>query len=321
METTSLATPRMASTGLPVTRAWLAWAVVSVAWGMTYELIHLGDQWQPLTFTALRFTMAGVILLTVTSLPGRRVRVPSKSLAGLVVAGILMFVTGNGFVVWALQTSETPVVALSVAMIPIYTMALTPAQGGPAQRRAMWVGLMLGVAGVAMLVSISPPPDAALDPARSAGHFSSFTQPHCALEAALGLQIGCLSWARGSICASRVDAGVSPIAVAGTQMCAGGTVLLLLAACSGALWTDFPTGEVIAALATLTLVGSVLAYYCYAVAIRHLPLTTVALHAYISPVVAITVSGVVHHQFPGVRTVAGAVIVLAGVALAMRRPK
>jgi hypothetical protein len=82
-----------------LTVAWLAWGVVGVAWGITYELIHLGGEWEPLVFTALRFTVAALILLAFTPLLDRRRLVSSQGLGRLVAAGVLMFVTGNGFVV------------------------------------------------------------------------------------------------------------------------------------------------------------------------------------------------------------------------------
>jgi hypothetical protein len=62
-------------------------------------------------------------LLLLLLLPSLHL-VSSENLGRLILAGVLMFVTGNGFVVWALQTVETHVVAI-FAMIPIYTIALT----------------------------------------------------------------------------------------------------------------------------------------------------------------------------------------------------
>jgi drug/metabolite transporter (DMT)-like permease len=305
-----------------LTVAWLAWGVVCVAWGITYELINLGDQWEPLVFTALRFTVAGLILLAFTPLLDRRRLVSSNSLGRLVAAGVLMFVTGNGFVVWALQTVQTHIVAIFVAMIPIYTVILTSLSGRRGHCPSVWLGLLMGMFGVGLLVSASPSGDSAPSAVAAGEHFSTLLKPHCTLEAAIGVQLGCISWALGSICATRIDRRISATAVAGAQMCAGGGLLLLIAAGTGELWTaEVPTRGVVAALATLTLVGSVLAFACYTVAIRHLPVTTVALHAYLSPVVTIVLSAVVQRTRPSLPTVISAIVVFVGVALAMGRSK
>jgi drug/metabolite transporter (DMT)-like permease len=320
MLTTQSVPPQITRMRDSLTLAWLAWSVVCVAWGTTYELIGVGDQWEPLVFTALRFTIAGLILLVLTPVPGRRVLTSSNSLRRLVTAGVLMFVTGNGFVVWALQTVEKPTVAILVAMIPIYTVLLSSLSGdGHHRRPAVWIGLLMGIIGIGLLTSShASAPSAAV----VTQHFSTLLRPHCHLEAAVGVQLGCISWALGSLLAARIDRQIPAMAVAGTQMCAGGALLLFIAAASGELWTaDVPDAQVVAALLTVTLIGSVLAFACYTVAIRHLPVTTVALHAYLSPVVAIALSAVMQRQGPNLATVASAAVVFVGVALAMGRNK
>jgi drug/metabolite transporter (DMT)-like permease len=227
-----------------------------------------------------------------------------------------MFVSGNGFVVWALQTAHPHNVAVLVAMIPVYTVVLAALMGRQGHRASPWLGLIAGVVGVALL---SATPDV-LNPAAATAHFSTLLRPHCMLEAALGVQVGCISWALGSICATRVDRRLPASAVAGAQMLAGGLVLLLMAAATGRLWTAGPlTVDVVAALATATLVGSVLAFVCYTIAIRHLPITTVALHAYLSPVVAIAISSVLHPGTLSLSSIGAMAIVFVGVALAAGR--
>jgi drug/metabolite transporter (DMT)-like permease len=124
----------------------------------------------------------------------------------------------------------------------------------------------------------------------------------------------------GLLYATRVDSRIPPVSVAGAQMFAEGILLWLIAAGTGQLWTaSVPSREVVAALAMLTLIDSVLAYACYAVAIRHLPLTTVALHAYLSSVVTIALSALIRGKAPSLPMVLSAIVVFAGVALAMRR--
>src|SRR5262245_31515966 len=101
---------------------WLAWAVVCVVWGLTYQWITTGATWAPLLFTALRYTLAGLTLLIASGRHQRAALRRTRSFWRLALAGWLMFVSGNGILVWALQSSETVqpdpgIVAVTIAKI------------------------------------------------------------------------------------------------------------------------------------------------------------------------------------------------------------
>ena len=73
------------------------------------------------------------------------------------------------------------------------------------------------------------------------------------------------------------------------------------------------------ALAYLTLVGAIGGFGAYAYALKHLPVATVSLYAYVNPVIAVILGTLVLKEPFGPRMAVAAGVVLAGMAL-VRQP-
>jgi drug/metabolite transporter (DMT)-like permease len=65
----------------------------------------------------------------------------------------------------------------------------------------------------------------------------------------------------------------------------------------------------------LVVVGSVVGYSAYAYALKHLPVTTVSLYAYINPVIAVALGTLLLGEPFSPRIVVASAVVLAGVLL------
>ena len=65
----------------------------------------------------------------------------------------------------------------------------------------------------------------------------------------------------------------------------------------------------------LTLVGSVGAFVAYLYALRHLPVSTVSLYAYVNPVIAVVLGAVVLGEPFTIRVIIAAALVLLGLAI------
>jgi drug/metabolite transporter (DMT)-like permease len=74
------------------------------------------------------------------------------------------------------------------------------------------------------------------------------------------------------------------------------------------------------ALAHLTIVGSLVAYTAYVYAVKHLPLSTVSLYAYINPVLAVLLGSLLLDEPFSPRTVVAAALVLGGMWVVSRAP-
>ena len=75
------------------------------------------------------------------------------------------------------------------------------------------------------------------------------------------------------------------------------------------------TGRTASALAYLTFVGAVGGFSAYAYALKHLPVATVSLYAYVNPVIAVILGTLILSEPLNARLGVAAGIVLAGMAL------
>jgi len=137
----------------------------------------------------------------------------------------------------------------------------------------------------------------------------------------IAVQVACAGWALGSALGRRRTAKIGPMQAAATQMTFGGLVMLVVGTALGE-WPRFnPTPIGAVALAYLTLFGAVAAFVAYLYALKHLPVSFVSLYAYVNPVIAVALGGLILGEPLGVRVVVAVAIVLAsmGIVTAPRR--
>jgi drug/metabolite transporter (DMT)-like permease len=89
-------------------RAYLAWIAVCLIWGTTYLAIRISlETIPPLLMAAIRWIVAGGLLIAVLRLRGERMP-ERREWPVLTLLGILLLGFGNGAVVWAEQTVPRP---------------------------------------------------------------------------------------------------------------------------------------------------------------------------------------------------------------------
>ena len=129
-------------------RVGLALATVYVVWGSTYLGIAVGIRTMPpFTMLAVRFLAAGA-LLYVWARRRASARPTARQWLAATMSGGLLLLVGTGGVAWAEQRVASGVVALVVAVVPLW-LALLDRQ--PLSWRAL-LGLAVGFGGVALLV-------------------------------------------------------------------------------------------------------------------------------------------------------------------------
>ena len=65
----------------------------------------------------------------------------------------------------------------------------------------------------------------------------------------------------------------------------------------------------------LTVAGSIVAYTAYVYAVKHLPISTVSLYAYINPLIAVALGSLLLGEHFSFRIIIAAALVLAGIAV------
>jgi len=296
--------PALATPPKPV--AWktiLAFAIIYIVWGSTFLAIRTGvREVSPLLFAAMRFLVAGAVLVGWTLAKRERLPTRTQSVTILLLA-FLIFLVDYGCLFWAEQRVPSGLAAVMMATIPAFT-ALFEILFLRTQRLTFRLALALtiGLLGVAVLTSHS---------------FNLGGAPIDPLGA-LALIVGSVSWSLASILTRRLPLPSSKLVSSGTQMLAGGVMLTLAALAHGELRSFTPSLVSRAAwLALLYLIvaGSLIGFTAYVWLIQHQSPTRVGTYAYVNPLVAVLLGCLVAGEPFGVRTILGAACVLVSVII------
>jgi drug/metabolite transporter (DMT)-like permease len=288
-----------------VRRAYLAWIAVCLIWGTTYLAIRIAlETIPPLIMAAVRWIVAGGLLILILRLRGERMP-DRREWPALTLLGILLLGFGNGGVVWAEQTVPSGLTAVLVATSPFWMVGIDAMMaGGERLTVRRTVGLIVGFSGIVLLVW----------PEIRVGEGG-----RAFLGGVIAAQIACVGWAVGSSYARKRGRGHAKdenvLVTAAFEMLFGGIVLLLVSfAMSEASRLTF-TPRSAGALLYLTFVGAIAGFSAYAYALKHLPVATVSLYAYVNPIIAVVLGTLVLHEPFGARTAVAAAIVLTGMML------
>lgn len=285
----------------PPRLAWIAWLVVCVVWGTTYLGIRIAlETIPPALMAGFRWTAAGAILSIALLLRGERL--PSRrAWPGIALLGLLLIGFGNGFVVWAEQYVPSGLAAVVIATSPFWMMSAEALFGGERLTRRGFSGLLIGFSGIVLLVW----PDLRAGGARAA-YFGA---------GLVALQLACAGWAAGSSWSKRHTIEGNGLGSTALQMLFGGILLLVLGAAAGEWRALAFNARTFGALSYLTMAGSLGAFVAYTYALRHLPISTVSLYAYVNPVIAVVLGALLLGEPFGVRVIVSAALVLAGLAV------
>jgi len=139
--------------------AWICLLIVYVVWGSTYLAIRVGvETMPPLLMAAARSLVAGLIMFPL-GLRRRRSaplapRWPSRvQWRACATAGVLLLV-GQGVVGVAERTIPSGLAALLVATVPLWLLGLDAGLNRARLGRAQLAGLLVGLAGVALLSTL-----------------------------------------------------------------------------------------------------------------------------------------------------------------------
>jgi drug/metabolite transporter (DMT)-like permease len=283
-----------------------AFAAVYVVWGSTYLGIKFAaETLPPFLMAGARFLAAGAILYAWSRRdprPGPASLTRGEWASATLVGALLLF-GGNGAVVWASHRVPTGVIALLVASTPIWMVLIDWLRpGGRRPGGAVAAGLLLGTAGLALLVG-----------ARG-GTAGGGVDP---VGAAVVL-LGSLSWAAGSLASRSRRMPRSPNLSTAIQMLSGG-ILLSIAGLAAGEARGFGFGDVSlrSAMAWLYLVtfGSLVGYTAYIWLLGKVSAARVATYAYVNPVVAVVLGWALAGEAVTTGTIVAAGVIVSAVAL------
>jgi drug/metabolite transporter (DMT)-like permease len=279
------------------------YVLLCVIWGSTWLVIKVGyGGLGPFNVAALRFLLAGAVLaIIVPALGAHWPRGRSQWLLVLWV-GVVLFGGDYGLIYWGEQFLDSGLTAILFATLPLITVAFAHlyVPGDRITPRKL-AGTLLAFLGVVALFGES----VRLDVAKLRPMFAIIVAAVCAAAA--------------GVATKRHGAAMHAAALNAPAMLVGGVVLSLMALATGEglrLPADAATW---AAIAYLAIVGSVIAFLVYFSLLKTWSVTSLSFISVFMPVIALALGFVFLDERPTPWTALGAVLILAGVTLAVTR--
>ena len=286
-------------------RLLAGFGVLTVIWGTTWAAIRIGlEGVPPFTGVALRFTLAGTLLLALARPLGVRLGRGRHERVLWVVNGLLSFCLSYAAVYWSEQYIPSGLAAVLFATYPLFVAALAHFLL-PGERLApvAAAGMFLGFAGVAVIFSDD----------------LTLLGGETVRRAAIVMLVSPVVSAVASVVVKRWGGGVHPLSLAAVPMLIAGAVMGTVAfLVEGHLSPVFDARSV-GALLYLAILGSAVTFTIYYWLLARVKATQVALMSYFIPIVAVAVGALLFDEPLRPRLLAGSALVLAGVVIVSRR--
>jgi drug/metabolite transporter (DMT)-like permease len=283
-------------------RVWAALATIYVVWGSTFLAIAVAVRdLPPFLSMALRHLVAGALLFGWVWWRRRgRLELGRREWGAAFIFGGALFLVSHGGLAWAQQEVPSGVAALLVGTIPLWFAILARVAFGERLGGRALLGLVLGFAGLALLV----------DPTGEEG-----AEP----IGALVIVVSAFSWAAGSLWSRRLPLPRDTLLSAAMGMLAGGTLLAITSTLGGELDDVRWTAEALGATAYLVVVGSLIGFSAYVWLLKVAPASTVSTYAYVNPVIAVVLGWAFNDEVITGRTLIAGAAIVVGVALMVSR--
>lgn len=281
----------------------IAFGALYILWGSTFMAIAVVVKHVPaLMMGAVRFLVAGVLMLGICAAMGRKISVTFNDLWRLGLIGVLLLTGGNVVVGWSEKFLPSGVAALILAVTPIW-IAIIEAwilKSDRLSKRGV-TGLAFGTVGLGILLW---PKIIATD---------AFGRQQ--LIASIALLFAALSWVIGSLLSKRTKLSVDPFVATGWEMLLAGLVNLGIAGAFGEITQGEWTRDAILAIGYLVTGGSLLGFTAFIWLLEHVPTAKVATYSYINPMVAVFMGWAFLNEKIDAYIAAGSAVIVVGVIL------
>jgi drug/metabolite transporter (DMT)-like permease len=281
--------------------AALAWYFV-ILWGSGFLATKTGIQYAaPFTFLSLRFIVGIIFLLPILLIVKPRWPVSGTEWAHVIIAGLLMHaihLSGSHYAQYLGMSAG--IAAVILASQPLFTAMFAAGWLGERPSRRQWIGIAIGLAGVAMVV------------------WHKIDIAAVTLGSLIAVATGVAALTIGTLYQRRYCANVDLRSSAFAQFAASLVVLAPLSfAFEGAQiqWA----WQLIVAVLFLVIFASILAVNALHTLMRRGEATRVSSMLYLPPVVAIALEWLMFGVVPTLLSMVGVAVTCAGVALAARK--
>jgi drug/metabolite transporter (DMT)-like permease len=257
----------------------------------------------PLTSIAVRMTIAAAVVLVILRLRGTALTRERRFFRIGVLLGFLHIVLPYTLVYYGEQHIPSGLAAVLYAAMPLVVALIARVTLGERLTSRKILGIVAGMAGVAVIFSDS----------------LHVGRDH--LMGAIAVTGSMLAASVGSVATKRWNYGYSPIASLLLPFAVGAAVTWVLALVIEGPMPLYFDGVTWATILYLALAGSVTAFALFFFVIQHLDVTVVSYQTFIIPIIAVVLGWAVLGETISARVALGAVMILAGVSLAILSPR
>lgn len=287
-------------------------AVMCLAWGLTWMPMKVGSMYVPPVFlAAARFSIAGVLMLLWA---GRDVsKVPAGAWPRLIGTALLLNTANYTLLFWGTAHAPTGLAAIvNFATIPIYTLLASRVIEGVRIDGRKIVAIGLGTVGLGFLFAT-----------RAMGGLSAAQGDPMEMMGLAAVAAGTLFYCVGAVL-SRPIAGTMPtLTLAGWQTLIGGIgltiVSLALEPVGLADVRALASWPVLPAILFLIVGGSLMGFTIYMRLLRDWGAFRAGLYAFVSPAIAVAVGVMALSEPFGWSEAIGALLMFGAAAIALKR--
>ena len=273
-------------------------AIIYFVWASTYVgTAFVVEEIDPYTGSGFRFILAGLLLflfIIITKGP-KALLVTKKQVRNAMFIGFILIGLSSPLLGVAAQQISSGLIALLVAMTPIFIAILRFIFGDIPSIKTI-LGIVIGFTGVIVVLVI---------PTVSNNLFIII----CLISNVV--------WAIGSFWSQKIELPKSPLTTAAIQTLFGGMCAVLIGALRGERTSSFfsaSESETWIAFIYISVMGAI-AYSAYAFLLVNTPISLVATHAFVNPVVAIFLGNLLRNEKISLSIILSGVIVVVGIAL------
>ncbi|MFZ1258957.1 MAG: EamA family transporter [Chitinophagaceae bacterium] len=281
-------------------KAIFALALVCILWGTTWIASKEGVSHMPaLQLAGIRQLIAGILYVGFFFYKGAALP-KGKEWIPILVLSFLNFIMSNGLSTWGVQYISAGLGSIMGAIFPLWLVVIGLFISKEKLPRNAIIGLLLGFSGVCIIFS---------------DHLQDFLNPDFRKGIILSL-IATWTWAFATLYTKQQAMNFNPYFSLGLQMLISAVALIsFTSATRNAVPVSKIPWQSWAAIAYLSVFGSLIAFICYLYALQNLPTEQASIYAYINPIVAVLCGWIVFGEKVTIFITIGGLVTLLGVYL------
>ncbi|HEX8734688.1 MAG TPA: EamA family transporter [Pyrinomonadaceae bacterium] len=282
----------------------LVWLVLCVIWGTTWIFIKRGlDDLPPVSFAAIRFTVACVLLLPL--LWQQKIPFPKGRAAWIIifVTGFLQFFFNYGLLFWGEQHISSGLAAVLQATIPAFGLILARIYVGESITGLKIISIVLGLLGVSVIF-----------------REQLTLNGQMAFLGSAAVVVGAMGASYASVLTKAKGQNMHPASMVFGQMLVGHITLWFVGlSVEGNPLAFHWSLKAIVCVLYLAIMGSITAFWLYYWLLTKIDVTRAMMIAFVTPLVAVIIGGFFGETL-GLQTLFGGLLILLSVFLIVIRP-